>query len=941
MANPYLVLWCDPNNNVLYSGWNENSQATTPILKQGDTIGVEIHWVNRGEFSSPMKEIQFPPSATVTLAIGLLDVLPSSGTFTITYGSDTTAAIPYNVTATSLQTALNGLESISEEGGVTVTKTNNQYKIVWNEMAVSTTEIEANTDNLSPLCVFSSKEARAGSPTASRVLLFKISQAPVAGTSTFTRSPDPAISVDEISDGVFRLDINPAPKNGSFQLQLTIGDSTYRTVSIPPQATATFVLQAIFECLKDLENAPQFSIMNYGGYGYEIYTRPVTGGQPVAAISAINNLEGFSSLYGTFSMNTAGVEELVSGNAAADAVLEVQADIAGEVQTLIQTNVVILNDLIENNSFDIVDFGQVMPVDSVVRYDTSQALTDAQKLQARENIGAIDAELVTGQAVEINVLQGKATVAEFKIANIEDTLEDNINQPVLTSSSPSFSGLTLSSGSITFADSTTMSTAPVAPNLAPYMQKANNLSDVVSVATARTNLGLGTMAVEAANDYLSKAGNLSGLASASAARTNLGLGTMATQAAANYLAKADNLDGLASVPAARNNLGLGTMSTETAADYLTKAGNLSGLASVSAARTTLGLGTANTPQFAGVVAGEVGGTSASLAAGSLRVVTVGTSDFVVNSGGVEYYSDGGMLLQDASGSTSVRVNQEGGPLSERGVWVGTALGETGVVTDGIVFADGTKQTTASISSSSTIGQVEQYDILSYDWNITGETGIENWTVTQTGGKKLFSRGISGGTVVRGFSDAKGIITTRYPDQEALGFPTSHPSVKISAVIDGTSVTELTVGLFGGDTLSANEPIFAISFARTIDAPTFEESRIFYIHYPSALGTAVTSTEISNSSISPTFGWGQLVELELFKNGKIVFSVPNRSGEMPKEFVINAPTNPTARQFQINAINSKLQQVNFAGVSMDPRNYDGETDFAPSFEIRKYKLHVYH
>lgn len=60
------------------------------------------------------------------------------------------------------------------------------------------------------------------------------------------------------------------------------------------------------------------------------------------------------------------------------------------------------------------------------------------------------------------------------------------------------------------------------------MLGANNLSDVVSAATSRTNLGLGTMAVETAANYLTKAGNLSGLASAATARANLGV-TIGTQ----------------------------------------------------------------------------------------------------------------------------------------------------------------------------------------------------------------------------------------------------------------------------------------------------------------------------------------------------------------------------------------------------------------------------
>ncbi len=60
-------------------------------------------------------------------------------------------------------------------------------------------------------------------------------------------------------------------------------------------------------------------------------------------------------------------------------------------------------------------------------------------------------------------------------------------------------------------------------------QVANNLSDLPSASTARTNLGLGTAAVEADTKYTHRANNLSDVANVSTARDNLGLGTAATK----------------------------------------------------------------------------------------------------------------------------------------------------------------------------------------------------------------------------------------------------------------------------------------------------------------------------------------------------------------------------------------------------------------------------
>ena len=48
MANPYLILWCDPALNRLYSGWQKNTQALQQIIKQGDNVGVETKWLPMG-----------------------------------------------------------------------------------------------------------------------------------------------------------------------------------------------------------------------------------------------------------------------------------------------------------------------------------------------------------------------------------------------------------------------------------------------------------------------------------------------------------------------------------------------------------------------------------------------------------------------------------------------------------------------------------------------------------------------------------------------------------------------------------------------------------------------------------------------------------------------------------------------------------------------------
>lgn len=205
----------------------------------------------------------------------------------------------------------------------------------------------------------------------------------------------------------------------------------------------------------------------------------------------------------------------------------------------------------------------------------------------------------------------------------------------------------------------------------------NNLSDVASTATARTNLGLGGAAtlnvgtgagtVAAGNDTriaaaLQSGNNLSDVASAATSRTNLGLSTLTTAkanltATTNPAAGSDNTLGYAvgsvwvnttanteyvctnaatgaavwtpilAIGTTAGTIASGSDSRITGA--LQAANSLSDVGSAATARTNLGLGTAASAGSAttgvqGIVqlAGDIGGTATSVSVLKVNGVTI-------------------------------------------------------------------------------------------------------------------------------------------------------------------------------------------------------------------------------------------------------------------------------------------------------------------------------
>lgn len=412
MTIPALVLWANSIRTRFVSDWQSNTDLASVSFRQGDTIGVELHWVEQ-TVGNPMKEVVWPAAANITLAVGRLDSAPTSGAYKLSYDGDTTASIAYNAEAPAIQTALNDLASIQAEGGVTVVKTNTTWRAVWNTPGVASSTISVAENTLSPTSSIGVAVAQTGSATAVHIVQVHIKQAPVAvcttwqdttpPTATITQTHAPAYSGD---NRTWRLVISPEPKSGTLRLSYVINGVTYYTA---PLDVTRLSENTIGGAIEDIE------VIKVSDFEFDL-SQVQTTPNPTVNISSMSadssGLIGFSSKYGLLSLNSLDVELLLGGAASANVVCEVEVEMDGKRQTLVQSAAVISNDLIDTDSYTLVQWPDVVPADSVVRYDTPQALTSAQKLQARTNIGAVDSSVLGSYGTKDDELEARIASLE-------------------------------------------------------------------------------------------------------------------------------------------------------------------------------------------------------------------------------------------------------------------------------------------------------------------------------------------------------------------------------------------------------------------------------------------------------------------------------------------------------------------------------------------------
>lgn len=385
-----IKLFIDPRAGSAFGNFSGTSSLTNPVFTLGDTATVELYLVESTGLSSyPRQEVGFPTSPGIRVAIGDIDQSPVAGTWSLSYGGNTTTALAFNATPAVVQTALNQLASITAAGGVTVSKIGDNYNILFNSVGART-ELTTDGSALIPLSAATVATLQAGSSTKPAIFLCHL-QRTVAGLATsFSPTDASTISVESLTawdntKATYRVSISPDPKGGSFSLSFdALTGTDVSTAAISVGASALDVQNALsFGALAE----GKVSVTQVGAYAYDITVGVQPGTNGLTADGA--GLLSFAGYKGELSLNTVEAVSLLDGADYITTTFEVEITSDSKRLTVLQLPCTLKNAVIDEGALQplVLDTYLSQTVADGRYFKLSQNLADGTASTMRANLG--------------------------------------------------------------------------------------------------------------------------------------------------------------------------------------------------------------------------------------------------------------------------------------------------------------------------------------------------------------------------------------------------------------------------------------------------------------------------------------------------------------------------------------------------------------------------
>lgn len=351
------ILYIDTTNKRLITSFLSTINPLSALVwEAGDLVPLQLHFLQANPSSGTLGQLPYSyidPSTLlpVSLALGSIGQLPTAGTFTVTYGANTTTALAFNITAAALSTALNLLASVTSAGGVTVTgNAGGPYRITFTTPGVISTVFSVNAGELSPTSQGIVAIAVTGSTGVNEVQVITLLQNPAALLTSWTATYG-AISVTQLQAGgsglnsIQRITVPQGTYAGAFSLSWAASGSPPSTGAIPYNATAAQV-QTAFSALAGV-GAAQVAVVLSSPTTWDITFQGTLAGlaQP-AIVASGTGLMMPQYLAGNLNLNVQGIFDFLDEAASGTPTLQIQQGSPGSVNTVLQQTIALNNTII-------------------------------------------------------------------------------------------------------------------------------------------------------------------------------------------------------------------------------------------------------------------------------------------------------------------------------------------------------------------------------------------------------------------------------------------------------------------------------------------------------------------------------------------------------------------------------------------------------------------
>ncbi len=308
---------------------NSDADIQLPSFLSNEVVPIDVGVLDK--IIAPLTpRIWNPRSMTnmaVRVAVGLANLAPEAGVFTLTFDGDETAPIAFDADAGDIESALDLLASVIAVGGVTVTGSAGFFFITFNTVG-DQVQITSDGDGLAPLTIAQVGTILEGTVDVQEIQTLRLFQNAAAVSDLVTNSSYVTGTIDvlRVGGGGFnakvRASFSPAPYDGVFTLTIDGNE----TGPINYNASADEVLDAI----EDVAGVGNATVNKEGDSSYVIIFVGALANTAVTVTMDDSGLLAVSFKTGFLDFRTAGVQVILDGAATADAYFEITGENPGE-----------------------------------------------------------------------------------------------------------------------------------------------------------------------------------------------------------------------------------------------------------------------------------------------------------------------------------------------------------------------------------------------------------------------------------------------------------------------------------------------------------------------------------------------------------------------------------------------------------------------------------